>query len=197
MKKETRAVLDRLAQESLREKRHEENIPLEKRMLAITEDTGMLLNVMARSAQARSILEVGTSVGYSTIWLAEAASWTGGRVTTIEQNHDKIRRAKENLTQAGITNTTILHGNALEVLAGLPGKFDFALIDADKENIVPYFDAIAGMLSRGGIIAIDNMLYPEKYRALMAKAAAHIRAKSGMRTVTIPIGNGLEVSHKD
>jgi len=197
VKKETRTVLKRLTEESLREKRHETNIPLKKRMLAITEDTGVLLNIMARSARACSILEVGTSVGYSTIWLAEAASWAGGSVTTIEQNRTKIQRAKKNLAQAGLSNVTILQGDAKNLLSGMQGEFDFVLIDADKENIVLYFDMIAEMLHRGGIITIDNMLYPEKYRTLMNKAALHIRSRSDMRTVTIPIGNGLEVSHKE
>lgn len=184
-------ALGRLGAQSLREKRKDMDIPPDERMLAITEDTGRLLNILVRSAGFTDVLEIGTSVGYSTIWLAEAA---GGSVTTIEQSSTKIARAERNIAEAGLSNVTILEGAALDILRGMDRKFDFALIDADKENASTYFDLVLGILRPGGIIAVDNMLYPERYRDMMDRLAAHIRTIPGVRTVTVPIGNGVEIS---
>ena len=184
-------ALGRLGAQSLREKRKDLDIPPDERMLAITEDTGRLLNILVRSAGFTDVLEIGTSVGYSTIWLAEAA---GGSVTTIEQSSTKIARAERNIAEAGLSNVTILEGAALDILRGMDRKFDFALIDADKESASTYFDLVLGILRPGGIIAVDNMLYPERYRDMMDRLAAHIRTIPGVRTVTVPIGNGVEIS---
>ena len=74
--------------------------------------------------------------------------------------------------------------------------FDFVLIDADKENIIEYFDLILPMVSVGGIIVTDNMLYPEKYKHDMKKFAEHIRKNPNLRSITSPIGNGEEITLK-
>src|SRR5215470_1850278 len=88
-----------------------------KRMLNITPDTGRLLWILVRSARATRILEVGTSNGFSTIWLADAARETGGRVTTLEVNPDKIAMARRNLTTAELANAVeIVEGAAADTL---------------------------------------------------------------------------------
>ena len=74
--------------------------------------------------------------------------------------------------------------------------FDFVLIDADKENVIEYFDMILPMVSVGGVIITDNMLYPEKYSENMKKYALHIQANQNVRTITSPIGNGEEITVK-
>ena len=196
-------VLERLEKQSELEKSRQVDVPADERMLAITKETGELLNMIIRLKNARNVLEIGMSVGYSTIWCAEAIMENGGKIITIEQNPKKIKRAKENFQDASVTNIiTIQEGLAMQVLRELSlqekykGFFDFVLIDADKENAIEYFDMILPMVSVGGVIVTDNMLYPEKYREDMKKYASHIQANQDLRTITSPIGFGEEITVK-
>ena len=92
-----------------------------------------------------------------------------GKIITIENNPDKIKRANVNFQKSGLSKSIIIkEGEAMEILKVLNtqeknnGFFDLVLIDADKENIIEYFDLILPMVSPGGLIITDNMLYPEK-----------------------------------
>ncbi|NND87421.1 MAG: O-methyltransferase [Nitrosopumilus sp.] len=194
-------VLDKLEEQSKKEKSRETQVSAEDRMLAITKETGELINMILRVKKAKNMLEVGTSTGYSTIWCAEAISEQSGKIITIEKNPSKIKRAMTNFERAGISNTiSIKEGNALEILTQMKSQqeyfdfFDCVLIDADKENVIKYFDLILSMVSIGGVIITDNMLYPEKYRECMAKYSEHIKKNSKLRTITSPIGNGEEIT---
>ena len=196
-------VLDELETQSNLEKSRRSDVPHEDRMLAITKETGELLNMILRLKNAKNMLEVGMSTGYSTIWCAEAISVQSGKIITIEQNPSKIKRAKENFQKAGVTDTiTIKEGLAMQVLTELSLQqrykdfFDFVLIDADKENVKEYFDLILQMVSAGGVIVTDNMLYPEKFRQDMKKFSDYLRQNPKLRTITSPIGNGEEITIK-
>ena len=196
-------VLEKLEKQSSLEKSRQVDVPSDERMLAITKETGELLNMLIRLKNAKNMLEVGMSVGYSTIWCAEAISENDGKIITIEQNPKKIKRAKENFHEANVESiVTIQEGLAMQILRefSLQEKFkeyfDFILIDADKENVIEYFDIILPMVSAGGVIVTDNMLYPEKYREDMKKYALHIQANQNVRTITSPIGNGEEITVK-
>src|SRR5215467_6655595 len=106
-----------------------------RRMLNITPDTGRLLWILIRAVQATRILEVGTSNAYSTLWLADAARGTGGRVITLEQDPNKVRMARENLNRARYSECVqIVEGAAADGIRGLPGPFDFVFLDADRAN---------------------------------------------------------------
>ena len=193
-------VIDELEQRSLLEKTHKIDIPPADRMLSITKETGQLLNMILRIKNAKRVLEIGTSVGYSTIWCAEAVL-QGGHITTIEQNPSKIKRAKKNFDAANISDIIeIREGTALSVLEELnnnPTKpFDLVLIDADKENVITYFDLVLPLTIENGIIVTDNMLYPEKYRDVMQELTRHIRNDLGLWSVTVNIGNGEEITIK-
>ncbi|MCH7559998.1 MAG: class I SAM-dependent methyltransferase, partial [Thaumarchaeota archaeon] len=131
-------VLDELEIQSTREKSKKEDIPHEDRMLAITKETGELINMILRLKNAKNMLEVGMSTGYSTIWCAEVIAEQSGKIITIEQNPSKIKRAKENFQKAGVIDTiTIKEGLAMKILTELSLQkkynnfFDFVLIDAD------------------------------------------------------------------
>ena len=196
-------VLNELQAQSTLEKSRKINVPPEDRMLAITKETGELLNMILRLKNAKNMLEVGMSTGYSTIWCAEAISEQLGKIITIEQNPSKIKRAKENFQKAGITDTiTIKKGLAIQILTELnlqeryKNFFDFVLIDADKENVIEYFDLIFPMVSVGGVIVTDNMLYPEKFREDMKKFSDYLKENPKLRTITSPIGNGEEITIK-
>jgi len=196
-------VLDELEAQSILEKSKKTEIPPDDRMLAITKETGELLNMILRLKNAKNMLEIGMSTGYSTIWCAESISEQSGKIITIEQNPSKIKRAKENFQKAGVIDTiTIMEGVAMQILTDLSLKekyekfFDFVLIDADKENVKEYFDLIFPMVSIGGIIVTDNMYYPEKYRQEMKKFSEYLKSNPKLRTITSPIGNGEEITIK-
>jgi len=196
-------VLDELEAQSTLEKSRKFNVPPEDRMLAITKETGELLNMILRLKNAKNMLEVGMSTGYSTIWCAEVISEQSGKIITIEQNPNKIKRAKENFQKAGVTDTiTIKKGLAMKILTELNLQqrykdfFDFVLIDADKENVIKYFDLIFPMVSVGGVIVTDNMRYPEKFREDMKKFSDYLKENPKLRTITSPIGNGEEITIK-
>jgi len=196
-------ILEKLEEQSALEKLRKVNIAPENRMLAITKETGELLNMILRLKNAKNMLEVGTSTGYSTIWCAEAICEQSGKIITIEQNPNKIKRAKDNFQKAGISDTiTIKKGLAMQILRELNLQkeykdfFDFVLIDADKENVIEYFDLILPMVSAGGVIITDNMLYPEKYKQDMKLFSDYLKENPKLRTITSPIGNGEEITIK-
>ncbi len=196
-------VLDILEKQSNLEKTRKVDVPQKDRMLAITKETGELLNIILRLRDAKNILEIGTSTGYSTIWCAEAIYERSGKIITIENNPDKIKRASKNFQNAQISDIiTIKEGNAIDMLNELKIDeknnefFDFVLIDADKENIMRYFDLILPMVTIGGIVVTDNMLYPEKYREEMEKFSNHLKKNTSVRTTTVSIGNGEEITFK-
>lgn len=196
-------ILDELEAQSNLEKSRKVNVSPDDRMLAITKETGELLNMILRIKNAKNMLEVGTSTGYSTIWCADAIFEQSGKIITIEQNPNKIRRAKENFQKAEVTDIiTIKEGLAMQILTELNLQqsyrnfFDFVLIDADKENVIEYFELIFPMVSVGGVIVTDNMLYPEKYREEMKKFTDHIKKNPKLKTITSPIGNGEEITIK-
>ena len=203
MKESFFTILEKLEEQSTKEKSRQIDVAPEDRMLAITKETGELLNMILRLKNAKNMLEVGTSTGYSTLWCAEAVCEQSGKIITIEQNPKKIKRAKENFQKAGITNEIIVkEGLAMQILRELNLQkeyedfFDFVLIDADKENIIEYFDLILPMVSVGGVIITDNMLYPEKYRKDMKKFSDYLKENPKLRTITTPIGNGEEITIK-
>ena len=196
-------VLEELEIQSTLEKSKKFNIPSEDRMLAITKETGELLNMILRLKNAKNMLEVGMSTGYSTIWCAEAISEQSGKIITIEKKQNKIKRAKENFQKAGVMDIiTIKNGLAIQILTELNLQqkyrnfFDFVLIDADKESVIEYFDLIFPMVSVGGVIVTDNMLYPEKFRKDMKKFSDYLKKNPKLRTITSPIGNGEEITIK-
>jgi len=196
-------ILEKLEEQSTLEKLRRIDVAPEDRMLAITKETGELLNMILRLKNAKNMLEVGTSTGYSTIWCAEAICEQSGKIITIEQNPNKIKRAKGNFQKAGIADAIIVkEGLAMQILRDLNLQkeykdfFDFVLIDADKENVIEYFDLILPMVSAGGVIITDNMLYPEKYRQDMRKFSDYLKGNPKLRTVTTPIGNGEEITIK-
>ena len=120
-------------------------------LLAVGPDTGRLLNVLARSLAKPNILELGTSYGYSGIWLGEAARATGGRVTTLELADYKSKHAREMATKAGLADF-IDHrvGDAVRSIGELDFGLDFVLVDLWKDLYVPCLEAFYPKLNPGG-----------------------------------------------
>jgi predicted O-methyltransferase YrrM len=165
-----------------------------KRMLNITPDTGRLLWIMIRSGRANRILEVGTSNAYSTIWLADAARETGGRVTTLEMDANKIRLARENLERAGLSGRVeVIHGRAADSLRALGGPFDFIFLDADRGNYLTYLELVVPKLTVGGLLVADNVT---SHAGELQDYLARVKSHPSLFSVTVPIGNGEEISLK-
>jgi caffeoyl-CoA O-methyltransferase len=192
------SVIARLNRQSNRERSGRVKVAPDQEMLAITADTGMFFSVLLKAIKARSILEVGTSTGFSTLWFADAMDKSHStRIITIEMNPKKVERALKNFKEAGLDKMIeIKQGIALDLLYKLKGKFDFVFLDADKENIIRYFDIVLPMVRIGGIVAADNMLYPDHYRPAMRKYARHVHTKPNVQSVTVPIGMGEEITIK-
>jgi len=164
-------------------------------LLPVGRAAGMLMNLLIKEAAARRVLEVGSSYGYSTIWLAEAARAVGGKVISLELQAAKTQYARTQLARAGLVDSVeFLVDDALASLAQLPGPFDFALIDLWKELYLPVFELLHPKLAPGAIVVADNMLYPERFRAEARAYRQRVRAAAGMNSVLLAVGNGLEVS---
>jgi predicted O-methyltransferase YrrM len=179
-----------------------DELPLEEMMRRADEflfpvgpDTGSLLNLLIKALRARTILELGTSYGYSAIFLAEAARTTGGVVISIDVNADKQRHAREQLVAAGLESFVELRaGDAREIIASLPEGIDFVLIDLWKELYIPCFDLVYPKLSDGALLAADNILYSEFTRNDMVAYRRHVRGRPGIQSMLLPVGHGIELS---
>jgi len=165
-----------------------------RRMLNITPETGRLLWILVRSARATRILEVGTSNGYSTIWLADAARATGGRVTTLELNPAKVKLARENLARAGLADRVeVLEGRAVDSLGTRPGPFDFVFLDADRGNYLTYLELVVPRLVPGGLLVADNV---SSHARELHDYLARVKSHPALFSVTVPVGKGEEISFK-
>ncbi|AXB78531.1 O-methyltransferase [Novosphingobium sp. P6W] len=166
------------------------------RLLAVGPETGRLINILARSLKAPTILEIGTSYGYSGIWLAEAARASGGKVITLELQDYKAAHARAKAEEAGLADHIDFRvGDALDLIAQLGEPVDFVLLDLWKDLYVPSLEAFYPMLNPGAIIVADNMIRPGGDNARAYSQA--VRAKPGITSVLLPVGTGIEVSRYD
>lgn len=164
-------------------------------LLSVGPRSGQFLNAMVRDAKALRVLEIGTSYGYSTVWLAEAVQATGGVLTTIEIHARKQAYAREQLTAVGLAGCVDFQlGDALKILAELPGPFDIVLLDLWKDLYRPCFDLFVPKLAPGAFVIADNMLEPPMARPQAEAYQRHVRASGRFDTLLLPIGSGLEVS---
>jgi predicted O-methyltransferase YrrM len=164
-------------------------------LLAVGPATGLFMNLLAKEAKSHTILEIGTSYGYSTVWLAEAARATGGKVITLELHGYKQDYAREQLTRAGLADFVDFRtGNATELIAGLETSVDFVLLDLWKNLYIPCFDLFYPKLKPGALVVADNMLYPETAQTHAMAYRKHVRAAAGIQSMLLPIGQGIEVS---
>jgi predicted O-methyltransferase YrrM len=167
-------------------------------LISVGPATGQLLNILAKSIHAKTILELGTSYGYSTVWLAEAARANGGKLVSLDKADYKQAYAKERIARAGLTGYVEFRlGDALETLAALKGPFDFVLVDLWKELYVPCLELFYPKLASSAFIAADNMIYPDVYRESALEYRKLVRSKPKIDSVLLPVGSGVELSRYD
>lgn len=177
-----------------------ENVPI------ADPEIGRLLTILARSLDARRILEIGTAIGYGTLCLARGAA--AARVVTLEIDPQRIEQARGYLERGGVADRVdIVEGAALEVLPRLEGPFDLAFIDAVKLEYRRYLDLFLPKLRVGGLVLIDNLLWGGHVAAPPEdeddEAADALRAFNGylmmhpqLQAVVLPVGDGLGVATK-
>ncbi len=126
----------------------------------ITErESARLLASFVRACGARTALEVGTNLGYSATWIAGALP-PDGRLICLDIDAELLERAREHLEHARLADKVELRcGRALDLLPDLPGPFDFAYIDANKDDYPAYLDAVVERLRPGGVVCVDNLLW--------------------------------------
>ena len=197
-------VLSRLEKDIDYEEMHRDEIPSEKRLNCISKNIGTFYNIMLKSIHAKNILEIGMSVGYSGLWFADAimSNTQDGQIITIDREQFKIDNATRNFEEAGVSSLIkIREGEARKILHEIKEEFgenyfDFIFIDADKESYIEYFDLCLPLVRKGGIIAADNILFPERFNKMMADYLSHVRSNPNVQSVTVPIDNGEEVTIK-
>lgn len=195
-----KAVLEdyhrRIAEERARVSPREEEAEdaHKQRFMAVGPETGRLLNLLVRSLDAPRILELGTSFGYSTIWLADAARATGSTVTTMELYDHKSAHAQKMVAQAGLSaQVEVLVGDALEMIEALPGQDGFVLLDHWKPIYLPSFERLKAKLVPGSILVADDMVRGSD-AGVTDDFARAVRGTPGMSSVLLPVGSGVEVS---
>jgi predicted O-methyltransferase YrrM len=164
-------------------------------LLSVGRRTGWLLNAMVREASSKRVLELGTSYGYSTVWLASAVAETGGQVISIDLARDKQDHARAALSRAGLEDHVELRcGDAVELLRQDDSQYDFVLLDTWKDTYIPCFDLFYPKLAPGAVIVADNMHEPAALRLQAARYRQHVRKQSELDTVLLAFGSGLAIS---
>ena len=198
-------VLSRLEKDIDYENSHRSEVPSEERLNCISKNIGMFYNIMLKSINAKKILEIGMSVGYSGLWFADAvmsSTQSDGQIITIDREKFKIDQATQNFDEAGVSSLIkIREGEARKILHEIKEEFgenyfDFIFIDADKESYIEYFDLCLPLVRKGGIIGADNILFPERFNEMMTDYLSHVRSNPNVQSVTVPIDNGEEVTFK-
>jgi predicted O-methyltransferase YrrM len=188
MEKARRALLDELAafgreHDAARADRRE-------RLRNVEPETAAMLAVLVRACGARRLLEIGTSNGYSTIWLGDAAEELGGTLLSVDLDTGRAAQAVENVARAGLQgNVELRIQDAAVTLAGLPGgSVDFVFLDAERPAYVDYWQDLVRVLARPGLLAVDNAVSHAGEIAAFRELA---ESDARVAVALVPVGAGL------
>ena len=159
---------------------------------AVPREAGAFMHALVLATEAKRAVEIGTSYGYSGLWIASALAENGGRLITIDHNPRKSEAACRAFESAGLSEYVELQtGSAVDVLEGLKGPIDFVLNDADKDHCTRYVDLLAEKLSDRAMVLTDNTLtHSEQLTGFLT----WIRGRSDFFSAHVPVGNGMELS---
>ena len=166
-----------------------------KKMLNLEPMTARFISTLIRLGKRRRILEIGTSNGYSTIWLAAATQPYGGQVVSLDSNPLKHTQADENLRRARLRNVvTLMTGDATLLVADLLGPFDCVFFDADRVSAPTQLAGLLGTLSPDALLLHDNAL---SHPAEIADYLAMVDRLPDFDHTVVPSGKGLSVAYRD
>ncbi|PCI70019.1 MAG: methyltransferase [Piscirickettsiaceae bacterium] len=164
-------------------------------LLPIGPQSGELMHLLIQQAQSKTVVEVGASYGYSTVWFADAVREHGGKVISLELDAKKQEYAANMLEKAGLLEfVEFKNGDALASLADISEPIDFVLLDLWKRFYIPCFDLIYPKLADGAMIAADNMRYPASVRETADNYRHHVKGHDKMDSVLLSVGSGIELS---
>ena len=173
-------------------------------------DTGALLHTLARACGARRILEIGTAIGYSTLWMASALP-ADGALVTMEYDAARASRARDHFAAAGVADrVSVIVGDATRFLHKVAGPFDFIFQDSDKQLYEPMLDRLIELLRPGGLLVADNILwngevipgyvankkYSEEDTSAIVSFSKRLAGDSRLYTSFLQVGDGVSVSVK-
>jgi predicted O-methyltransferase YrrM len=187
-----RALLHELEETGARNDAQEQD--RNKKMLNLEPETAHLLSILVRSSRRTQLLEIGTSNGYSTIWLAWATQTYGGHVISIDRDERKQALADANLRRAGLRElVTLISGDATEIVASLPGPFDCIFFDADRFSAPAQLELLLPKLTPDALLLADNAISHPNEIAAYLKALEALPQFDGL---VVPIGKGLSIAYR-
>jgi len=175
--KRIQAELDRMAK-------------LHETYLSVPVADGKALRLLTEAADAKRVVEIGTSTGYSGLWFCLALQATGGHLTTFEIDHERANEARQHFQQAGVAElVTVIEGDAHRQIEKLSGSVDLAFIDADKSGYLDYLNKLLPRMRPGGLILAHNFeMAPDYVRA--------VTTDPNLETILYTQGAGLAVTLK-
>jgi predicted O-methyltransferase YrrM len=171
-------------------------------------DTGALLHTLTRSCAAKRVLEIGTAIGYSTLWMATALP-PDGALITMEYDAGRAARARDHFAAAGYAERiSVIVGDATRFLHKVAGPFDMIFQDSDKKLYEPMLDRLIELLRPGGLLVADNVLwngevipgyvdekkYSEEDTVAIASFSRRIAGDPRLYTSFLQVGDGVSVS---
>ena len=163
--------------------------------LAVSEEDGRFLRVMTASSGAKQALEIGTAFGYSAIWIGLGLRQTGGRLTTIEFDPARAKKAADNIRRAGLADVvTVVAGDGFKEIPRLQGTFDFVFLDAWKRDYKRFFDLVFPRMKPGGLFLAHNVV--NKQSEMRDFLSTIQNSPSVFTTIVTPSGEGMSVSYK-
>lgn len=167
----------------------------DKDQLAVSEEDGRFLRVMAASSGATRALEIGGASGYSAIWIALGLQQTGGQLTTIEYDPARAQQLAANIRRAGLSSVVrVVAGDAFKEIPKLAGEFDFVFLDAWKPDYKRFFDLVFPRLRPGGLFLAHNVVNKRgEMRDFLAAIHSH---PAVFTTIVSPSSEGMSVTYK-
>jgi caffeoyl-CoA O-methyltransferase len=166
---------------------------VEHKMLNVPPEHGRFLWTMAQTSGAKRVLEIGTSDGYSTLWLARGVRTNGGKIVTLEIDKERHEQALANFKKAGFDDMIDARlGDAMKLIPTLEGEFDFIFIDAWKPDYIKYYEMTAPKLRPGGLMLAHNAIKSAKEMSDFLDA---VKKDPNLVTSIVQIGDdGFSVS---
>jgi predicted O-methyltransferase YrrM len=163
--------------------------------LAVSEEDGRFLRVLAASSRAKRALEIGAASGYSAIWIGLGLRQTGGRLITIEYDQVRAREARENVRRAGLDDIIqVVAGDAFAEIPRIQGTFGLVFLDAWKRDYSRFFTLIFPRLDVGGLFLAHNVV---NKRDQMPEFLAVVQRHPALwTTVVAPSGEGMSISYR-